>query len=73
MKRANPVTRYLTPAECDHLNVIPYAVYGGKVYSLKARIPGRSEFEHGIIAHGSERYSDFVAMVDAGKRAGVGK
>lgn len=66
MKRADPpVTRYLTPGECHQVHAMPYAVYGGKVYSLRVRIPGQSAFEERLIVHGSERYREFVAMADA--------
>jgi hypothetical protein len=68
--------RYLTPAECQQLgrdktNVVPYAIYGGKVYSLRLHEcpqPGKvASIEPGIVVHGSDAYAELVKQADAAK------
>jgi hypothetical protein len=66
--------RYLKHDEPEKLGgksftAFPYAVYGGKVYSVRVRITGGDpaaigELKTGIVVHGSNAYAQLVQEAD---------
>lgn len=51
--------RFLSVRECEALKVKPYAVYGGRVHSL------RDPAEERLVSHGEDRYRELVKKADA--------
>lgn len=61
---SKPFVRYLTVQECNQLGAMPYAIYGGNVYSFVSKVTKPSgEQDTIMVAYGSEEYNRAVANV----------